>query len=89
MTKQFIIYLFLGAIVNGLMFLVIPDYYFWFLVLLAIGTIILLTIIVADLLRKTKNWKGVAIWLGFGILSWVVGILSIIVRNYFLGYYSN
>jgi len=82
-------YFIIGAIINGLLFLVIPDYYFWFLVLLIIVAIIFLAIVVVDILGKTKMWKEAIKWLGFGILSWGLGILAIVIRNYLLGYYSN
>jgi hypothetical protein len=84
-----ILYLSVAAIVNASLFWVIPDYYFWFIGILGIGFLILLVVIANDLFEKTQNWKVAIIWAAFGALSWTLGILSFIVRNYFLGYFSN
>ncbi|MFI5152549.1 MAG: hypothetical protein ACHQET_04400 [Chitinophagales bacterium] len=89
MKERKLFYLFLGAIVNGLLFLVISDYYFWFLVVLAVGAIFCITIICADILGKTTMWKKALPILGIGVFSWLSGILAIIIRNFFLGYFSN
>jgi hypothetical protein len=89
MARRRTLYLFIGAVANSALFFIIPDYYFWFLAVMSVGAIICITIIVADILGKTKLWKGAIVWLAFGALSWLLGILAIIIRNYFLGYYSN
>jgi len=83
------LYLLIGAVANSALFFIIPDYYYWFLVIIVIGVMICVTIIFADILGKTKLWKRAIVWLGFGALSWVLGMLAVIVRNYFLGYYSS
>jgi hypothetical protein len=57
MDKRRAIYLFIGAVANSALFFVIPDYYFWFLDLIAIGVLISIAIIIVDKLRKTKLWK--------------------------------
>ncbi|HEY4110580.1 hypothetical protein [Puia sp.] len=76
-------------IVNSLLFFVIPDYFFWFAVVLFIGAFICLAIVAIDILDKTNNWKDALKILGIGAASYIVGILLIILRNYFLGYYSS
>ena len=53
------------------------------------GAIIFITIVFVDYLGKTKMWKGAIVWLGFAVFSWLLGMLAIIARNYFLGYSSN
>jgi hypothetical protein len=58
-------------------------------VILSIGTSICLAIIVVDIFGKTKNWKGAMIIVGLGIGSYVLGMLIIMTRNYFQGYYAN
>ena len=57
------------AIVNSFLFLIVPDYFFWFLALLMTGTVVCIAIIIIDLFGKTTNWKGALITLGFGIAS--------------------
>ena len=74
---------------NSLLFFLIPDYYFWFAVILAIGAFMCLLIILIDILRKTNKWKYALKTLGLGGASYVLGILLIVIRNYFLGYYSS
>ena len=76
-------------ILNSSLFFLIPDYYFWFAVILSMGAIICLVIIVIDILGKTNKWKDALRILGLGVASYILGILMIVIRNYFLGYYSN
>jgi hypothetical protein len=83
-------YLYLGIpIFNSFLFFLIPDYYFWFAVILSIGTCMCLVIIVIDIFGKTNKWKDALKMLGLGVASYILGILLIVIRNYFLGYYSN
>ena len=76
-------------ILNSFLFFLIPEYYFWFAVILSIGAFICLVIIVIDILGKTDKWKDALKILGLGAASYILGILLIVIRNYFLGYYSN
>ncbi|MBS1915856.1 MAG: hypothetical protein JST87_06235 [Bacteroidetes bacterium] len=89
MKKQRNLYLFVGSVMNALLFLVIPDYYFWFLIILAVCVAALVAIVFVDISGKTKMWKKAIFWVGFGLLSWILGMVTIIIRNYFLGYYKN
>ncbi|MBS1935894.1 MAG: hypothetical protein JST96_17980 [Bacteroidetes bacterium] len=89
MKKQRNLYLFVGSVMNALLFLVIPDYYFWFLIILAVCVAALVAIVFVDISGKTKMWKKAIVWVGFGLLSWILGMVTIIIRNYFLGYYKN
>jgi hypothetical protein len=82
--------LYLGiAVCNSLLFFIVPDYYFWFAVILLTGVFICLVIAVVDVVSKTKRWKHALTVLGLGGASYILGILLIVIRNYFLGYYSN
>jgi hypothetical protein len=74
-------------ILNSFLFAIIPDYYFWFLVILAMSVFICLSVIVIDILGKTSNWKNALKILGIGVASYILGILLVITRNYFLHYY--
>jgi hypothetical protein len=80
---------FLIAIMNSLLFLIVPDYFFWFLVVVVIYFFFCLIIVIKDIIYKTEYWKQAFKILAFGTLSYILGILSIMIRNYFLGYYKN
>jgi hypothetical protein len=86
--KKYVLYLII-SLLNSVLFLIIPDYVFWFLMILFAAAFICFALILIDILGKTKKWKNALIILGFFALSYVVGILIIVIRNYFLGYYSN
>ena len=79
---------FIIPVVNSLLVLVIPDYYFWFAVALIIGATTGLVIFAIDLVIKTNTWKHALKLLGLGIGSYILGVGLIMIRNYFLGYYS-
>jgi multisubunit Na+/H+ antiporter MnhG subunit len=76
------------AITNGLLFLVIPDYIFWALVLLGAGFIFCLAVFIIDLFKGSHRWENATKYLGWGVLSYIIGFVCIIIRNYSLGYYS-
>ena len=76
-------------ILNSFLFFLIPDYYFWFAMILSIGAIMCLIIVVVDILKKTNKWKDALKIFGLGVASYILGIGLIVVRNYSLGYYSN
>ncbi len=86
-AKNRLLYL-LIPVFNSFLFFIIPDYYFWFLVILSIGASIFLAVVVVDLFEKTSKWKLALKLLGLGVASYILGILLIIARNYFLGYFS-
>lgn len=80
----------LVVIFNSFLLLVTPDYYsFWFLIFLALGAGICLVVILIDILQKRQRWKIALKFLALGVASYLLGLLCIIIRNYFLGYYSS
>jgi hypothetical protein len=79
---------FIIPVANSLLVLVIPDYYFWFAVALIIGAITGLIIFLIDIVKRTNRWKYALKLLGLGIGSYILGVGLIMIRNYFLGYYS-
>lgn len=76
------------AVLNSFLFLFIPDYFFWFVAVLAIGGLICLVILVNDMVRKTSRWKDALKIFGLGVASYLLGVLIMIIRNFLLGYYS-
>jgi hypothetical protein len=83
-------YLYLVILVlNSFLLAIIPDYYFWCLMILSIGAFMCLAVIVIDIFGKTSNWKNALKLFGLGVTSYILGILLVVARNYFLHYYSN
>jgi hypothetical protein len=64
-VKTFFILGFAAAIALGF-FLVNPWVFAYYLILLAIATIIVLLLVVASLIGKTKEWKKALLWLAVG-----------------------
>ena len=69
------------SIANGFLFLVIPDYFFWFLIILGIGLIICIAALIADFNDKTSNSKEAFRIFVFGLFSYIFGIGLIILYN--------
>jgi hypothetical protein len=86
--KKYYLYIIL-SIANAFLFLIIPDYFFWFLMILCTVAFICLAVIVIDIFGKTNNWKKALIILGSVTGSYGLGLLTIVIRNYFLAYYSH
>jgi hypothetical protein len=86
--KNWVLYLVI-MVLNSFLLAIIPDYYFWCLIILSIGAFICLAVIVIDIFGKTGNWKNALKLFGLGVASYILGILMVVARNYFLHYYSN
>jgi hypothetical protein len=71
-------------VVNSFLIAIIPDYYFWCLVMLFIGATVFFAVIVIDIFGKTSNWKNALILFGLGVASYILGILLVLARNHFL-----
>lgn len=66
----------------------ITRLFLWCAVIFSIGAVGCLVVIVISILERTTYWKDALIFLGLGVLSYALGIFTIMARNYFLGYYS-
>jgi hypothetical protein len=74
----------IGSLLHSFLFLIIPDYFIWFLVLLGLGLMVCILFFIIDICRKTKNWRTVFSILGFAIFSYCMGFILLIIRNHYL-----